>query len=102
MLFPRSVFRNTVARNFVKKDVSTADLATILWAGLGLRQSDAVSSATKAGPLRSPGIILTLTSTSSPKKEPGNISPRKTGCKHAAAKTPDPRFRRGSYTRRPL
>jgi len=37
-----------VARTFVKKDLPQADLSTILWAGLGIRRPDAVSSATKA------------------------------------------------------
>jgi nitroreductase len=37
-----------VSRSFVKKSVSLADLSTILWAGLGARGADAVSSATKA------------------------------------------------------
>jgi nitroreductase len=40
----------TAARVFVKKDVSAADLATILWAGNGLKGgADAVSGASKAG-----------------------------------------------------
>ncbi len=37
-----------VARSFVKRDIPAADLATILWSGLGVRPSDAVTSATKA------------------------------------------------------
>ena len=37
-----------VARSFVKRDIPAADLATILWSALGVRPSDAVSSATKA------------------------------------------------------
>ncbi|MCE1196196.1 nitroreductase family protein, partial [bacterium] len=37
-----------VSKTFVKKDIPVADLSTILWAGLGLRKVDAVSSATKA------------------------------------------------------
>jgi nitroreductase len=38
-----------VSRTFVKKAVPLTDLSTILWAGLGLRGVDAVSSATKSG-----------------------------------------------------
>ncbi len=38
-----------VSKTFIKKDIQTADLSTILWAGLGLRKVDAVTSATKAG-----------------------------------------------------
>jgi hypothetical protein len=38
-----------VSRLFIKKDIPTADLSTILWSGLGLRSADAISSATKAG-----------------------------------------------------
>jgi nitroreductase len=38
-----------VSKAFVKKTVSMMDLSTILWAGLGQRGADAVSSATKAG-----------------------------------------------------
>ncbi len=37
------------AREFVKKDVSVADLSTIVWAGNGLKGPDAVSGASKAG-----------------------------------------------------
>jgi len=36
-------------REFVKKDVSVADLSTIVWAGNGLKGPDAVSGASKAG-----------------------------------------------------
>ncbi len=38
-----------VSRTFVKKEIPAPDLSFILWAGLGLRPVDAVSSATKAG-----------------------------------------------------
>lgn len=38
-----------VTKAFVKKAISMADLSTILWAGIGPRGTDAVSSATKAG-----------------------------------------------------
>lgn len=38
-----------VSRTFAKKDIPAADLSTILWAGLGVRNADAVTSATKAG-----------------------------------------------------
>lgn len=37
-----------ISRSFVKRTVSPADMSTILWAGLGPRGADAVSSATKA------------------------------------------------------
>jgi len=37
------------AREFAKKDVSVADLSTIVWAGNGLKGPDAVSGASKAG-----------------------------------------------------
>jgi nitroreductase len=37
------------SKTFVKKSVPMADLSTILWAGLGPRGLDAVSSATKSG-----------------------------------------------------
>ena len=37
------------AREFVKKDVSVADLSAIVWAGNGLKGPDAVSGASKAG-----------------------------------------------------
>jgi hypothetical protein len=37
------------SRAFVARDVPLADIATILWAGNGLRGPDAVSSASKAG-----------------------------------------------------
>ncbi len=37
-----------ISRSYVKRAVSQADLSTILWAGLGSRGADAVSSATKA------------------------------------------------------
>jgi nitroreductase len=40
----------SAARAFVKKDVSIADLSTIVWAGNGLKgTADAVSAASKAG-----------------------------------------------------
>ena len=40
----------TAARAFVQRDVSLADLSTIVWAGNGMKDSaDAVSSASKAG-----------------------------------------------------
>jgi len=38
-----------VSKTFVKKAVPMAELSTILWAGIGPRGADAVSSATKAG-----------------------------------------------------
>ncbi|OHE62588.1 MAG: hypothetical protein A2Z99_09755 [Treponema sp. GWB1_62_6] len=38
-----------VSKTFVKKAVSPADLSTLLWAGLGPRGVDAVTSATKSG-----------------------------------------------------
>lgn len=44
-----AIANRSVSKTFVKKDVSQQDLSTILWAGLGLRPVDAVSSATKAG-----------------------------------------------------
>jgi nitroreductase len=44
-----AIQNRTVARAFVKKDVSDKDLATILAAALGKRAPDAVASATKAG-----------------------------------------------------
>ncbi len=44
-----AIANRSVSKTFVKKDVSLQDLSTILWAGLGLRPVDAVSSATKAG-----------------------------------------------------
>jgi hypothetical protein len=44
-----AIANRSIAKTFVKKDVSQQDLSTILWAGLGLRPMDAVSSATKAG-----------------------------------------------------
>ncbi|OHD20522.1 MAG: hypothetical protein A2Y38_21215, partial [Spirochaetes bacterium GWB1_59_5] len=37
------------SKTFVKKAIPLADLSTILWAGLGPRGTDAVSSATKSG-----------------------------------------------------
>jgi hypothetical protein len=39
----------SAAREFVKKDVSLADLSTIVWAGNGQKGPDAVSGASKAG-----------------------------------------------------
>lgn len=44
-----AIANRKVSKIFVKKDIPTADLSTILWAGLGLRKVDAVTSATKAG-----------------------------------------------------
>lgn len=38
-----------VSKVFIKKAAEAADLSTILWAGIGQRGADAVSSATKAG-----------------------------------------------------
>lgn len=43
-----AIANRSVARTFVKKETSTQDLSTILWAGLGQRPVDAVSSATKS------------------------------------------------------
>ncbi len=39
----------SAAREFVKKDISVADLSAIVWAGNGLKGPDAVSGASKAG-----------------------------------------------------
>lgn len=39
----------SVSRTFVKKEAPIQDLSTILWAGLGQRPDDAVSSATRSG-----------------------------------------------------
>ena len=44
-----AIANRKVSKTFIKKDITTADLSTILWAGLGLRKVDAVTSATKAG-----------------------------------------------------
>jgi hypothetical protein len=44
-----AIANRSVSKTFVKKDVSPQDLSTILWAGIGLRPVDAVTSATKAG-----------------------------------------------------
>ncbi len=44
-----AIANRSIAKTFVKKEVSPQDLSTVLWAGLGLRPVDAVSSATKAG-----------------------------------------------------
>jgi hypothetical protein len=44
-----AIANRSISKTFVKKEVSQQDLSTILWAGLGLRPVDAVSSATKAG-----------------------------------------------------
>lgn len=44
-----AIANRSVARNFVKKEVSSQDLSTVLWSGAGLRPTDAVSSATKVG-----------------------------------------------------
>ncbi|OHD26538.1 MAG: hypothetical protein A2Y38_06985 [Spirochaetes bacterium GWB1_59_5] len=38
-----------VSKTYIKKAVPLADLSTILWAGIGPRGTDAVSSATKVG-----------------------------------------------------
>jgi hypothetical protein len=45
----RAIQNRRVARAFVRKDVTLADLSTMLWAGLGPRGVDAVSSATTSG-----------------------------------------------------
>src|SRR5271169_299200 len=39
----------SAAREFVKKDISVADLSAIVWAGNGLKGPDAMSGASKAG-----------------------------------------------------
>jgi Nitroreductase family len=39
----------SAAREFIKKDISVADLSAIVWAGNGLKGPDAVSGASKAG-----------------------------------------------------
>ncbi|MFI5367613.1 MAG: hypothetical protein ACHQ1F_01235, partial [Spirochaetia bacterium] len=39
----------SAAREFVKKDISPADLSAIVWAGNGLKGPDAMSAASKAG-----------------------------------------------------
>ena len=44
-----AIANRSVSRAFVKKETTTQDLSTILWAGLGPRPADAVSSATKSG-----------------------------------------------------
>ncbi len=44
-----AIANRRVSKTFVKREIPPADLSTILWAGLGLRNADAVSSATKAG-----------------------------------------------------
>jgi len=44
-----AIANRKVSKTFIKKDIPTADLSTLLWAGLGLRKVDAVTSATKAG-----------------------------------------------------
>lgn len=44
-----AITNRQASKTFIKKDIPTADLSTILWAGLGLRKVDAVTSATKAG-----------------------------------------------------
>ena len=44
-----AITNRKVSKTFIKRDIPTADLSTILWAGLGLRKVDAVTSATKAG-----------------------------------------------------
>jgi len=44
-----AIANRSVSRTFVKKEASIQDLSTILWAGLGQRPSDAVTSATKSG-----------------------------------------------------
>jgi hypothetical protein len=43
-----AVQNRRVSKTFIKKGLSQADLSTLLWAGLGPRGADAVSSATKA------------------------------------------------------
>ena len=43
-----AVQNRQAAKSFVKKAVTSSDLATLLWAGLGPRGADAVTSATKA------------------------------------------------------
>jgi hypothetical protein len=45
----RAIQNRRVARAFVKRDVPVADLSTMLWAGLGPRGVDAISSATTSG-----------------------------------------------------
>jgi nitroreductase len=37
-----------VSRSYEKKEIPLAEVSTLLWSGLGMRQADAVSSATKA------------------------------------------------------
>lgn len=44
-----AIANRRVSKTFVKRDIPITDLSTILWAGLGLRKVDAVTSATKAG-----------------------------------------------------
>lgn len=44
-----AIANRRASKTYIKKDIPAADLSTILWAGLGLRKADAVSSATKAG-----------------------------------------------------
>jgi len=44
-----AIANRRVSKAFVKKEIPAADLSTLLWAGLGLRSVDAVTSATKAG-----------------------------------------------------
>lgn len=43
-----AVDNRSVARQFVKHEVPAADLSTVLWAALGQRRPDAVTSATKS------------------------------------------------------
>ena len=44
-----AIKERAAAREFVKKDVSVADLSAIVWAGNGQKGPDAVSGASKAG-----------------------------------------------------
>lgn len=44
-----AIVNRNVTKDFLLREVSLADLSTMLWAGLGRRGVDAVTSATKAG-----------------------------------------------------
>jgi len=44
-----AISNRRVSRNFIKREIPLSDLSTILWSGLGIREADAVTSATKAG-----------------------------------------------------
>lgn len=44
-----AITNRKVSKTFIEKEIPVADLSTILWAGLGQRKVDAVTSATKAG-----------------------------------------------------